>query len=201
MFASGITQDPRSAVITRRVFLAGAAAAAVGTSALIHFAPPGIEASTAVHGTPGTVTIMRFADSGMPLGTATVVKIVKSDGAWYRQLGKVSFAIARGGDTELPLAANGSRRYPAGVFRCLCCGNALFLSAAKYDSGTGWPAFTEPIAKENIAKLPDLSLGYERTEVRCVRCEAHLGHVFNDGPLPKGLRWCMNSGAMEFHKA
>ncbi len=147
------------------------------------------------------MTILRFADNGTPLGPAAVPKIVKTDGAWYRQLGKVSFAIARGGDTELPLAVNGSRHYPAGVFRCLCCGNALFLSAAKYDSGTGWPAFTEPIARENIVKLPDRSLGYERTEVRCVRCEAHLGHVFNDGPLPKGLRWCINSGAMRFSKA
>ncbi len=201
MFGTGITEDRDSARVTRRAFVLGASAAAAGAGVLVLLHPPGMEASTAVHGTPGMVTVMNFANNGRPLGSTTVAKVVKTDGEWFRRLGKVSFAIARGGDTELPLAANGARRYGPGIFRCLCCGNALFSSSAKYDSGTGWPAFTEPIARENIIELPDRSLGDERTEVRCVLCEAHLGHVFGDGPLPKGLRYCMNSGALEFFKA
>ena len=201
MFASGITDDRHSTQMTRRAFLGGAAAVAAASGALVLFHPPGLEASTAVHGTPGMVTIARFADNGRPLGLAAVPKIVKTDGAWYRQLGKVSFALARRADTELPLAVNGSRRYGPGMFRCLCCGTALFSSASKYDSGTGWPAFTEPIAKENIVERPDRSLETERTEIQCVRCEAHLGHVFGDGPLPHGLRYCINSGVLAFHAA
>ncbi len=200
MFESDVSRDEAAKTMTRRVFLGGGVAATVGVAVWMH-ASPGVKASTAVHGTPGQVTIVNFGDDGMRLGEEAVAKVVKTDGEWRRQLGANSYGIARLADTEMPFSGNSLKEHRDGVFRCLGCETALFSSKTKFDSGTGWPSFWAPIAKENVAEVSDRSLGMERTEVKCARCEGHLGHVFSDGPEPTGLRYCMNAAAMRFAPA
>ena len=163
--------------------------------------PPGVEASLAIHGTPGEVTIVNVAPDGTILGAEKVPRIVRTDGEWYRQLGANSFRIARQADTEMPYSGVTWQEHAKGIYRCICCATALFNSQTKFDSGTGWPSFWAAIANENVLEKSDTSLGMERTEVQCARCEAHLGHVFNDGPEPTGLRYCMNSASMRFVKS
>jgi peptide-methionine (R)-S-oxide reductase len=201
MFDSEVNRDDRSKKVTRRMFVAGAAAVATSYAVLRMRRVPGVEASTAIHGTPGQVTIVNFSNDGKKLGKQTVAKVVKTDGEWLQQLGKNSFEISRQADTEMPYSGVSLKEHNAGVFRCICCDTALFSSQTKFESGTGWPSFWAPIAKENVAEVKDVSLGMERTEVKCVRCEGHLGHVFDDGPAPTGLRYCMNSASMKFMKA
>jgi peptide-methionine (R)-S-oxide reductase len=201
MFDSDVSRDNRSKQMTRRIFIAGGATVAASLAALAVRKAPGVEASTEVHGTPGEVTIINFSNDGKSLGKQTVAKIVKTDGEWRQQLGKNSFEISRQADTEMPYSGVSLNEHSQGVFRCVCCDTALFNSQTKFDSGTGWPSFWAPIAKENVVEVSDPSLGIERTEVKCVRCEGHLGHVFNDGPQPTGLRYCMNSASMRFMKA
>jgi peptide-methionine (R)-S-oxide reductase len=201
MFRSDLQRDERSRRMTRRVFVTAGAATAVTAAWLATHRAPGVEASAAVHGSEGTVTIVKFTDEGVSLGSESVPKVVKTDGEWYRQLGKNSFDIARQADTEMPYSGASLREHRPGVFRCICCDTALFHSETKFDSGTGWPSFWKPIAKENVVEISDTSLGMERTEVRCARCDGHLGHVFNDGPAPTGLRYCMNSSSMRFAPA
>jgi peptide-methionine (R)-S-oxide reductase len=151
-------------------------------------------------GAPANVTIVEFAVNGKKTGKVTVPHIAKSDAEWKSQLSPISYEVARRAGTETPYTGSTWNLHDRGIFRCVCCETALFSSDTKFESGTGWPSFWMPIAHENIVETSDSSLGMDRTAVSCRRCDAHLGHVFTDGPPPTGLRYCMNSAAMHFVK-
>ena len=125
-------------------------------------------------------------------------KLVRSDREWRQQLTREQYHITRRKGTELPFTGALNDCKAAGVFHCVCCGEALFQSEAKYDSGSGWPSFHSPASAGALEVERDTSLGMLREEVLCSRCDAHLGHVFPDGPKPTGLRYCINSAALEF---
>jgi peptide-methionine (R)-S-oxide reductase len=147
------------------------------------------------------VTLQEFTDAGVASGTVTVPKIVKSEDAWRKHLSSDSFDVTRHEGTEAPFSGKYWNTHESGLFRCICCDTALFSSDTKFDSGTGWPSFWAPIAKENVVETTDRSLFMVRTAVSCRRCDAHLGHVFDDGPKPTSLRYCMNSVALRLVRA
>ena len=128
-------------------------------------------------------------------------KVTKSDAEWKRILTAEQYNVTRRKGTEAPYSSPLNKEHGRGVFKCVCCDLPLFSSDTKFESGTGWPSFWAPIAKGNVREEVDDSLGERRTEILCARCDAHIGHVFDDGPKPTGLRYCMNGVALKFVKS
>ena len=145
-----------------------------------------------------TIEIAEFSARGQLLGKRRLAKVVKSEAAWHAQLSPLAFEVTRQAGTERAYTGPGWNNHADGLYRCVCCGTALFDSHTKFDSGTGWPSFFKPIDATNVTETRDTSLFETRTAVSCALCDAHLGHVFADGPRPTGLRYCMNAVALSF---
>jgi peptide-methionine (R)-S-oxide reductase len=144
------------------------------------------------------VKIVEFDAAGVRTGVVDVDKIEKPQGEWKKQLTAEQFEVTRNAGTEIPFTGKYAKNHADGLYNCICCNTVLFDSKTKFESGTGWPSFWQPIAKENVAVQGDNSHGMQRDEVLCTRCDAHLGHVFDDGPPPTHLRFCMNSASLNF---
>jgi peptide-methionine (R)-S-oxide reductase len=164
---------------------------------LLAFASPSSKTKT---DNQGPVNVVLYNDAGKKLRKAEVPRVVKTDAEWMKQLSPIAFRVARQKGTEVAYTGPNWNQHDKGLYRCICCDNALFSGDTKYDSGTGWPSFWAPIAHVNVREANDDRLGVRRTEVSCAECAAHLGHVFPDGPQPTGLRYCMNGVSLKFIK-
>lgn len=147
---------------------------------------------------PPQVKVRVLDNKGQLTGVILMDKVVKTDAEWRKQLTQEHYEIARGKGTEPAFCGLLYDQKKPGIYSCVCCALPLFSSDAKYHSGTGWPSFFAPIATENVLTQVDLSHGMRRQEILCARCDAHLGHVFEDGPQPTGLRYCLNSASLVF---
>jgi peptide-methionine (R)-S-oxide reductase len=186
--------------ITRRGLIFGAAtAAAYGLLAGVQrVCLAAFAENTEPEDDPGPVKIVKFADDGASLGIYTLAKVRKNKSEWNQRLTPLQYDVTRRAATEFAFSGALYDQHAPGLYRCVDCSNALFDSRAKFNSGTGWPSFWEAIAAENVREKKDFSAGVLRTQVKCTLCDAHLGHVFPDGPEPTGLRYCMNSAALLF---
>jgi len=189
--------DNHMSRMTRRTLMIAGGAAVAGIALKLRNGNEAVEAKGNV---PKEVKVVQFSDTGQRKDIATLPFVVKTDEEWKQKLSPAAFEVTRHAATERAFSGEYWNNHDKGLYRCICCGTALFSSDTKFESGTGWPSFWEPIAKENVRESTDLSFNAIRTAVSCRLCDAHLGHVFDDGPKPTGLRYCMNSLSLRFVK-
>ncbi len=187
--------------VTRRDFVISGSVALAGVTLYTLYKPGSTAEAAGSTGALVDVTIADFGPTGERLGLLKVPKIVKTEAAWKKELTPISFSVTRHSDTEVAGTGGYLNNHAKGIYRCVCCETALYDSATKFESGTGWPSFYQEIAKENVVHDVKNGSPIYGVPLSCVRCDAHLGHVFDDGPKPTGLRHCINSASLHFVNA